>query len=77
MVHTNKVIRSVNLPNEMICVDVFQRPDGSFGFDEFRRDPEDGQGWFSIGHHGDAVFSSAEAALGAACDTVQWLRKAL
>ena len=23
------------------CVDVFSRPDGTFGFEEFRRDPED------------------------------------
>jgi len=26
------------------CVDVFARPDGTFGFEEFRRDPED-MGW--------------------------------
>ncbi|HEY2564091.1 MAG TPA: hypothetical protein VGI44_10300, partial [Acidimicrobiales bacterium] len=23
------------------CVDIFSRPDGTFGFEEFRRDPED------------------------------------
>ena len=24
------------------CVDLFSRPDDTFGFEEFRRDPEDG-----------------------------------
>ncbi len=23
------------------CVDIFKRPEGTFGFEEFRRDPED------------------------------------
>jgi hypothetical protein len=27
------------------CVDCFSRPDGSFGFEEFRRDVEDGGAW--------------------------------
>ncbi|ATG43292.1 hypothetical protein PhaeoP18_01333 [Phaeobacter piscinae] len=44
MAHINKVIRSINLDGELICTDIFQRPDGSYGFDEFRRDPEDGRG---------------------------------
>ena len=63
MAHKNTVIRSINLGGEMLCVDVFQRPDTSYGFDEFRRDIEDNRGWFSIGHHGDRVFETAEAEL--------------
>ncbi len=27
------------------CVDLFRRPDGSFGFEEFRRDVEDAGNW--------------------------------
>ncbi|SFI32508.1 hypothetical protein SAMN05216304_102260 [Bosea sp. OK403] len=27
------------------CVDCFSLPDGSFGFEEFRRDVEDGGAW--------------------------------
>ncbi|MEE9453803.1 MAG: hypothetical protein V3V13_05395 [Paracoccaceae bacterium] len=73
MAHKNTVIRSINLGGEMLCVDVFQRPDTSYGFDEFRRDIEDNRGWFSIGHHGDRVFETAEAALSAARNTVYWL----
>jgi hypothetical protein len=66
-------MRSINLDGECICVDIFCRPDGTFGFDEFRRDPEDPSGWFSIGHFGDQVFADAEAALSKAKDTVHWL----
>lgn len=73
MAHINKVVRSINLYGETICVDVFARPDGTFGFDEFRRDPEDGRGWYSIGHHGTATFESFDATLEAAKAAVSWL----
>ncbi len=73
MAHSNKVIHSINLDGEMTCVDVFMRPDGTFGFDEFRRDTEDLRGWFSVGHFGGRVFPTAEAALSDARKTVEWL----
>ena len=71
--HKNTVIQSINLDGESVCVDVFQRPNGTFGFDEFRRDAEDGRGWFSIGHFGDRVFGSADEAMAAAKQQVAWL----
>lgn len=77
MAHTNKVIRSINLDGETICVDVFLRPDGTYGFDEFRRDPEDGRGWYSIGHHGHETFNDFDEALAQARRTVSWLNDAL
>ena len=73
MAHVNAVLHSVNLPGETICVDIFRRPDGSYGFDEFRRDVEDGRGWFSIGYHGDQVFPTEDAAIAAARASVAWL----
>lgn len=76
MAHTNKVIRSINLEGETICVDVFLRPDGTYGFDEFRRDPEDGRGWYSIGHHSTARFESFDEALAMAKAKVSWLADA-
>lgn len=57
----------------MVCVDVFMRPDATFGFDEFRRDAEDLRGWFSIGHHGEKVFPTLKAAVLEARNTVRWL----
>jgi len=73
MAHENKVIRSFNLDGETVCVDVFQRPDGTYGFDEFRRDPEDTRGWYTIGHFGSATFDSYDRALTAARNAVHWL----
>ena len=73
MAHVNKVVRSMNQDGGTICVDVFARPDGTYGYDEFRRDPEDGRGWFSIGHHGSKVFNSPDDAMVEARRTVSWL----
>jgi len=73
MAHENTVIRSINLDGETICVDIFRRPDGTYGFDEFRRDPEDSRGWYSIGYFGTQSFASAEDALAVAKRTVAWL----
>ncbi len=73
MAHKNKVMRSINLVGDRICVDIFLRPDGTYGFDEYRRDPEDTNGWYCIGHFGEQVFEDADAALGKAKESVVWL----
>jgi hypothetical protein len=77
MAHANKVTRSIETPDGGRCVDLFRRPDGSFGFEEYRRDPEDGSGWYPVGHHAGAVFASGAAALAAARQRVAWLDAAL
>ena len=53
------------------------RADGTYGFDEFRRDPEDGRGWFSIGYYGLREFSGFDEALNDAKQTVAWLNEAI
>jgi hypothetical protein len=68
-----QVARSWNLDGETRCVDVFRRADGSFGFEEYRRDPEDGRGWFAIGSNGEASFASEADATDAARRRVPWL----
>jgi hypothetical protein len=55
------------------CVDVFLRRDGSFGFEEFRRDPEDMGVWTVIGSYSGRVFTTASDALEAARGAVTWL----
>ena len=77
MVHTNKVSRSIETPEGTRCVDVFERGDGSFGFEEYRREPEDPSGWYQIGFYSDQTFSSEEAALEAARASVAWLAEVL
>ncbi|SLN46345.1 hypothetical protein [Roseisalinus antarcticus] len=54
------------------CVDIYRWPDGSFGFRECRRDPEDGHGWRPLGAGRDG-FASQAAALRAARESAGWL----
>jgi hypothetical protein len=59
------------------CVDMFSRPDGSCGFEEFRRDVEDRGVWTPVQFYSGAVYPSREAALAAAVQTVAWLPEAI
>lgn len=77
MAHINKVLESIETPDGGRCVDIFVRPDATYGFEEYRRDLEDGRGWFPIGFHGDESFASEEAARGRALDQVPWLKDVL
>ena len=74
MTHTNKVLRSINTSDGGRCVDVFIRPDGTFGFEEFRRDVEDPSGWFSIGGHSTKKFKTEKAALRKAEEYFFWIQ---
>ena len=73
MPNKNVVIHSFNMDGETRCVDIFRRPDGSFGFEEYRRDPEDGRGWFAIGAHSSRSFGSALDAVENAKWSIPWL----
>lgn len=55
------------------CVDIFRRPDGTYGFEEFRRDVEDRGRWTPVSYFSGAVFASREAAKAAAQKAVAWL----
>ena len=74
MAHVNKVLRSIETPGGDRCVDLFVRPDGSYGFEEYRRELEDGRGWYPIGFHANLVFKSEEEALESALNSVSWLK---
>jgi hypothetical protein len=59
------------------CVDLFSRPDGSFGFEEFRRDVEDAGAWTPVAYYSAAAYASKDAALSAASKAVGWLAEQL
>jgi hypothetical protein len=59
------------------CVDVFSRPDGTHGFEEFRRDAEDRGVWTPVQYYSGRVYSSQQAALAAAQHSVAWLAEAI
>ena len=73
----NKVLRSVEVDSGNRCVDIFLRPDGPAGFEEYRGDIEGGRGWFPIGFHAAHVYATEAAALDAALKAVSWLREAV
>ena len=73
MAAKNRVLRSIETPDGGRCVDIFVRPDRSVEFEEYRRDVEDTQGWFPIGHHAERTYKSEEAAFEAAKAAVPWL----
>lgn len=73
MTGKTRVLRSINDHGAQRCVDLFLRPDGSFGFEEYRRDVEDPRGWFPIGGHAGLAFDSEGAALKEAQARVAWL----
>jgi hypothetical protein len=58
------------------CVDLFQRADGSFGFEEFRRDVEDAGAWTPVAYYSATAYASKAAALDAAVKSVVWLAEA-
>jgi hypothetical protein len=55
------------------CVDLFERSDKTFGFEEFRRDVEDAGVWTPVRYYGYAVYPSRDAAFAAAIKAVGWL----
>jgi len=58
------------------CVDLFTRADGSWGFEEYRRDPADRGAWSRVGSFAEARYPSRAAALAAAAK-IPWLPAAL
>ncbi len=71
------VMRSIETQDGVRCVDVFVRTDGSWGFDEYRRDPEDPRGWSVCGHQGQRRFNAEAGALDAAVQSIPWLKEVL
>ena len=55
------------------CVDLFSRPDGTFGFEEFRRDVEDAGAWTPVQYYSSANYVSAAEAYNSAERAVPWL----
>ena len=70
---TWKVLASPSTPAVDRCVDIFSRPDGTFGFEEFRRDPEDMGFWTPVAYYSGRHFDTEADAFAAARAAVPWL----
>lgn len=71
------VLASPSTPAVDRCVDIFSRPDNTFGFEEFRRDPEDMGIWTPVAYYSGREYLSEADAIAAARDTVPWLSAVL
>ena len=69
------VINSINNNEGNLCVDIFKRNNQTFGFEEYRRDPETNSGWYKIGYFTYKIFSSKDEAYNDAVKTISWLNK--
>jgi hypothetical protein len=67
------VLASLETDDGRYCVDLFRRPDGTFGYEEFRRDPEDQGRWTPMTFASGLSYPSLEAARSAAAAAVKWL----
>jgi hypothetical protein len=67
------VLASYQTPEADRCVGVFSRPGGTFGFEEFRRDPEDMGAWTPVSYHSRRESLTLDAARVAAEQAVPWL----
>jgi hypothetical protein len=71
------VLASPSTPSVDRCVDIFARPDGTFGFEEFRRDVEDMGTWTPVAYFSDREYATADDAVAAARGCVAWLAAVL
>ena len=55
------------------CVDIFSRTNGTFGFEEFRRDPEDLGVWTPISYFSGHEYPTEEEGIESAKRAVPWL----
>ncbi|HWV51160.1 hypothetical protein [Pseudorhodoplanes sp.] len=73
MQRDKRVLLSVNNEDASHCVDIFVRAEGTFGFEEYRRDVEDNAGWFTTGGYAAQTFADEASAIEAAKLTIPWL----
>jgi hypothetical protein len=66
------VVTSVQTLSGDRCVDIFVRPSGTFGYEEFRRDPEDMGAWTPLHYYSDQEFPGLDETIAAARRSVAW-----
>jgi hypothetical protein len=67
------VLQSLETEDGLRCVDLFRRPDGTFGYEEFRRDPEDQGRWTPVSFASGLRYPGLYEARAAAAKAVAWL----
>jgi len=73
LAHINKVWKSIETSDGSHCVDFFERPEQTFGFEEYRRDAEDLSGWFVIGNFSSRIFINKIDTIEVASILIPWI----
>jgi hypothetical protein len=68
------VLNSIENFDGSRCVDIFRRDNGTFGFEEFRRDAEDAGLWTPVAYFSAREYRSIEEVVAIAETAVIWLR---
>jgi hypothetical protein len=69
------VLTSIENGDGLRCVDLFRRPDGTFGYGEFHRDPEDQGVWTPVRFASVFSYGSLQEARAAAATAIAWMRE--
>jgi hypothetical protein len=69
----NTVLASLESEDGAQCVDFFVRKDGTFGFEQYRREYDSCSRWQSLSKYSQLSFASGQEALRAAKQYVSWL----
>ena len=70
----SNVITTLHNDDGHRCVKITKGSDGTFGFKEFRRDPEDAGGWTLVSDTPPAIYATQEQATAAARAGITWFR---
>jgi hypothetical protein len=62
---------------DLHCVDIIEREDGTYTFKEFRKDREDMGRWLLVRDFSSVTYGSPDEAIGAAASTIPWLSNVL
>ena len=69
------VLASIETGDGHRCVDLFRPLDGTFGYEEFRRDPEDQGVWTPVRFASALSYATLSDARAAVTKAVAWMRE--
>jgi hypothetical protein len=67
-------IKSIEDAERLRCIDLIAHADGTFGFKEFRRDPEDAGRWTLISDYSALNCTTEEEAWRRAAAAIRWFK---
>ena len=68
------VINSINNDDNNLCIDFFIRNNNTFGYQEYRKDPENISEWYRTGNYDYKVFLNKDDAYHDAKKTIVWFK---